>query len=147
MSAILGKNNSRESFLPFNFNGDLCVERRGETSVIAFSILLKGKLNPEMKLCELLVLGHCIHLRLILFACASSGQSYNISSPVAPSFCDVIDTAMTGDPIAFWSFLNFYRKVLFWSLHASSIFIFTLLRVSGKDLKSWFALEVDLKRG
>ena len=35
----------------------------------------KGELNPEMKLCELLVLGHCIHLPLILFACASSGQS------------------------------------------------------------------------
>ena len=101
-----------------------------------FHFWVKGELNPEMKLCELLVLGHCIHLPLILFACASSGQSYNISSPVAPSFCDVIDTAMTGDPIAFWSFLNFYRKVLLWSLHASSMFIFTLLRVSGKDLKS-----------
>ena len=96
----------------------------------------KGELNPEMKLCELLVLGHCIHLPLILFACASSGQSYNVGSPVQPNFCDVIDTAMTGDPIAFWSFLNFYRKVLFWSLQASSMFIFTLLRVSGKDLKS-----------
>ena len=61
----------------------------------------KGELNPEMKLCELLVLGHCIHLPLILFACASSGQSYNNGSPVLPNFCDVIDTAMTGDPIAF----------------------------------------------
>ena len=61
----------------------------------------KGELNPEMKLCELLVLGHCIHLPLILFACASSGQSYNVGSPVPPNFCDVIDTAMTGDPIAF----------------------------------------------
>ena len=89
-----------------------------------------------MKLCELLVLGHRIHLPLILFACASSGQSYNVSSPVPPNFCDVIDTAMTGDPITFWGFLNFYRKVLFWSLQASSMFIFTLLRVSGKDLKS-----------
>ena len=101
-----------------------------------FVIAFKGELNPEMKLCELLVLGHCIHLPLILFACASSGQSYNVGSPVPPNFCDVIDTAMTGDPIAFWSFLNFYRKVLFWSLQASSMFIFTLLRVSGKDLKS-----------
>ena len=64
-----------------------------------------------MKLCELLALGHCIHLPLILVACASSGQSYNIGSPVAPNFCDVIDTAMTGDPIAFLGFLNFYRKV------------------------------------
>ena len=54
-----------------------------------------------MKLCELLVLGHCIHLPLILFACASSGQSYNVGSPVPPNICDVIDTAMTGDPIAF----------------------------------------------
>ena len=62
---------------------------------------LKGELNPEMKLCELLALGHCIHLPLILVACVSSGQSYNIGSPVAPIFCDVIDTAMTGDPIAF----------------------------------------------
>ena len=62
---------------------------------------VKGELNPEMKLCELLVLGHCIHLPLILFACASSGQSYNVGSPVPPNFCDVIDTAMTGDPIAF----------------------------------------------
>ena len=61
----------------------------------------KGELNPEMKLCELSVLGHCIHLPLILFACASSGQSYNAGSPVPPNFCDVIDTAMTGDPIAF----------------------------------------------
>ena len=109
--------------------------------------VLKGKLNPEMKLCELLVLGHCIHLPLILFACASSGLSYNVGSPVPPNFCDVIDTAMTGDPIAFWSFLNFYRKVLFWSLQASSMFIFTLLRMSGKDLKSKLDLEVDLKRG
>ena len=79
--------------------------------------LFKGELNPvprpEMKLCELLVLGHCIHLPLILFACASSGQSYNVGLPVQPNFCDVIDTAMTGDPIAFRSFLNFYRKVLF----------------------------------
>ena len=97
---------------------------------------VKGELNPEMKLCELLVLGHCNHLPLILFACASSGQSSNIGSPMPPNFCDVIDTAMTGDPIAFWSFLNFCRKVLFWSLQASSMFIFTLLRVSGKDLKS-----------
>ena len=62
---------------------------------------LKGELNPEMKLCELLALGHCIHLPLILFACASSGQSYNVGLPVPPNFCDVIDTAMTGDPIAF----------------------------------------------
>ena len=62
---------------------------------------LKGELNPEMKLCELLVLGHCIHLPLILFACAPSGQSYNVGSPVPPNFCDVIDTAMTRDPIAF----------------------------------------------
>ena len=54
-----------------------------------------------MKLCELLVLRHCIHLPLILFACASSGQSYNIGVPVAPKFCDVIDTAMNGDPVAF----------------------------------------------
>ena len=97
---------------------------------------LKGELNPEMKLCELLVLGHCIHLPLILFACASSGESYNADSPVPPNFCDVIATAMTGDPIAFWSFLHFYRKVLVWSLQASSMFIFTLVRVSGKDLKS-----------
>ena len=89
-----------------------------------------------MKLCELLALGHCIHLPLILVACASSGQSYNVCSPVPPNFCDVIDTAMTGDPIAFWSFLNFYRKVLFWLLQASSMFIFTLVRVSGKNLKS-----------
>ena len=98
--------------------------------------IIKGELNPEMKLCELLVLGHCIHLPQILFACASSGQSYNVSSPAPPNFCDVIDTAMTGDPITFWGFLSFYRKVLFWSLQASSMFIFTLLRVSGKDLKS-----------
>ena len=63
-----------------------------------------------MKLCELFVLGHCIHLPLILFACASSGQSYNVGSPVPPNFCDVIDTTMTGDPIAFWSFLNFFSK-------------------------------------
>ena len=54
-----------------------------------------------MKRCELLVLGHCIHLPLILLACASFGQSYNIGSLVAPNFCDVIDTAMTGDPIEF----------------------------------------------
>ena len=63
-----------------------------------------------MKRCELLALGHCIHLPLILVACVSSGQSYNIGLPVAPIFCDVIDTAMTGDPIAFWGFLNFYQK-------------------------------------
>ena len=61
----------------------------------------KGELNPEMKLCELLALGHCIHFPLILVACASSGQTYNIGSPVAPISCDVIDTAKTGDPIAF----------------------------------------------
>ena len=39
-----------------------------------------------MKPCELLVLGHRIHLPLILFACASSGQSYDIGSSVAASF-------------------------------------------------------------
>ena len=63
--------------------------------------VIEGELNPEMKLCELLALGHCIHLPLILVACASSGQSYNVCSPVPPNFCDVIDTAKTGDPIAF----------------------------------------------
>ena len=105
----------------------------GEVAQLA---VVKGEFNPERKLCELLVLGHCIHLPLILFACVSSGQSYNVGSPVPPNFCDIIDTTMTGDPIAVWSFLNFYRKVLFWSLQASSMFIFTLLRVSGKDLKS-----------
>ena len=63
--------------------------------------LLKGEVYPEMKLCELFVLVHCIHLPLILFACASSGQSYNIDSPVVPNCCDVIDTVMTRDPIAF----------------------------------------------
>ena len=62
---------------------------------------VKGERNPEMKLCELLVLGHRIHLPLNLFACASSGQSYSIGSPLATNFCDVIDTAMTGDPFAF----------------------------------------------
>ena len=66
---------------------------------------------------------------------------------VVPYCCHVIDTAMTGDPFAFWGFLNFSRNVLFWSLEASSMFIFTLLRVSGKNFKSYFALEVDLKRG
>ena len=108
---------------------------------------LKGEVYPEMKLCGLLVLVHCIRLPLILFPSASSGQSYNIKSPVVPNCCDVIDTAMTGDPIAFWGFLNFSRNVLFWSLQASSMFSFTLLRVSGKNLKSYFALEVDLKGG
>ena len=84
----------------------------------------------------MLVLGHCIHLPLILFACASSEQGCNIGFPVAPNFRDVIGTAMTGDSIAFWRFWTFYRKVLFWSLLASSMFIFTSLRVSGKNLKS-----------
>ena len=73
----------------------------------------KGKLNPEMKLCELLVLGHSIHLPLILFACASSGQRYNIGSPVAPNFCDVIDTAMTGDH-------NYYLLTIFELLSKST---------------------------
>ena len=66
---------------------------------------------------------------------------------MAPNFCCVIDTAMTGDPIAFWGFLNFFRKVIFQSLQASSMFIFTLLCVSGKNLKSYLALEVDQRRG
>ena len=35
-------------------------------SLFLVSVTLKGELNPEMKLCELLVLGHCIHLPLIL---------------------------------------------------------------------------------
>ena len=74
-----------------------CVVRR----LSKLAPLFKGEVYPEMKLCELLVLVHCIHLPLILFACASSGQSYNIDSPVVPNCCDVIDTAMTGDPIAF----------------------------------------------
>ena len=75
-------------------------------------VKIKCELNPEMKLCEMLALRYCIHLPLILVVCAFSGQSYNIGSPVAPKFCDVIDTAMTGDPMAFLGFLNFYRKVL-----------------------------------
>ena len=62
--------------------------------------LIKGEVYPEVKLCELLVLVHCIHLPLILLACASSGQSYNIDSPVVPNCCDDIDTAKTGDIIA-----------------------------------------------
>ena len=112
---------------------------------------VKGELNPEMKLCELLVLGHCIHLPLILFACASSGQSYNVGSPVPPNFCDVIDTAMTGDPIAFWSFLNFYRKVLFWSLQASSMLhnwvndLQFLTRILTKFLKGFYWPKRDEK--
>ena len=64
------------------------------------SCIFKGELNQEMKLCELLVLGQCIHLPQILFASASSGQSYNDGWPVPPNFCDVIDIAMTGDPIS-----------------------------------------------
>ena len=51
-----------------------------------------------------------IHLPLILFACASSGQSYNVGSPVPPNFCVVIDTEMTGDPIVFWSFFELLSK-------------------------------------
>ena len=66
---------------------------------------------------------------------------------MTPNFCDDIDTAMTGDHIAFGGFLDFYQKVLFWSLQASSTFIFTSLRVSGKNLKSQFASKVDLKIG
>ena len=66
-----------------------------------FRTRVKGEVYPEMKLCELLVLVHCIYLPLILFACAASGQSYNIDSPVVPNCCDVIETAMAGDPIAF----------------------------------------------
>ena len=31
-------------------------------------VFVKGEVYPEMKLCELLVLVHCIHLPLILFA-------------------------------------------------------------------------------
>ena len=82
-----------------------------------------------------------------LFPSTSPGQSYNTGSPVPPNFCDVIDTGMTLDPTAFWSFLNFYRRVLFWSLQASSMFMFTLFRVSGKNLKRQFALKVDRKIG
>ena len=99
-----------------------------------------------MKLCELLVLGHCIHLPLISSACASSGQSYNVGYLVAANFCDVIDTAMTGDPIAFWGFLTFSQKVLVWSVQASSMSIITLLRVSGKNFKRQLDLEVGLKK-
>ena len=44
-----------------------------------------------MKLCELLVLGHCIYLPLILFACTSSGQSYKYTLNSEPK-------ALTGDP-------------------------------------------------
>ena len=69
-------------------------------ALCAVSVARAGR-GAGMKLCELLVLGHCIHLPLILFACASSGQSYNVGSPVPPNFCDVIDTAMTGNHIAF----------------------------------------------
>ena len=104
-----------------------------------------------MKLCKLLVLVPCIHLPLILFACTSSGhiQSCNIDSQVVPSCCDVIDTAMAGDPIAFWGFLNFSRNVLFWSLQASSMFIFTLLCLSGKIWRAilpWKLIYKEVKR-
>ena len=65
-------------------------------------VSFKGELNPEMKLRELLVIGHCNHLPLILFACAPLDRVITlIGSPVPPTFCDVIDTAITGDPIAF----------------------------------------------
>ena len=40
------------------------------------NVLSRGK-RSEMKFCELLVLGHSIHLPQIIFACAFSGQSYN----------------------------------------------------------------------
>ena len=57
--------------------------------------------KTSTRFCTECGLVHCTHLPLILFACASSGQSYNIDSPVVPNCCDVIDTWMTGDPIAF----------------------------------------------
>ena len=55
---------------------------------------VKGDLNPEMKLCELLVLGQCIPLPLISSARTFSGQSNSVGSPGAPNFRDVIDTAI-----------------------------------------------------
>ena len=61
---------------------------------------LKGELNPEMKLCELLVLGHCIHLPLIYLPVPPLDR-VNVGSPVPPNFCDVIDIAMAWDPITF----------------------------------------------
>ena len=78
----------------------------------------KGELNPEMKLCELLELGHCIHLPLTKVASSSafSGQNYNVGFPVAPNFCDVIDIAIDWNPFAFWDFLAFSQEaLLIWS--------------------------------
>ena len=71
----------------------------------------KGEVYPEMKLCELLVLVHCIHLPHILFACASSGQSYNIDPP----WCLIVVTSLTQRWLetllrfeVFWTFLEMY---------------------------------------
>ena len=73
----------------------------------------KGELNPEMKLCELLVLGHCIHLPLILFACASSGESYNADSPVPPNFVTPLTQRWLGTLLRFEVFWTFIEKYFF----------------------------------
>ena len=73
--------------------------------------LFKGEVYPEMKLCGLLILVHCIHLPLILFPRASSGQSYNIDSP----WCLFVVTLLTKRWLetllrfeVFWTFLEMY---------------------------------------
>ena len=77
------------------------------------NIRFKGELNPEMKLCELLALGHCIHLPLILVACVSFGQSYNIGSPVAPIFVTTLTQRWLETPLRFEVFWTFIKKYSF----------------------------------
>ena len=66
-----------------------------------------------MKLCELLVLGHCLKLPLILSVGAFSGQSYNVHGfPMVPNFGDVIDTVIDWRPYCVLKFFELFSKVL-----------------------------------
>ena len=75
-------------------------------------------------------------ISLVLFACASSGQSYNIGFPVAPNIYDVIDTMMTGDPMRSEVFWTFVEKYYFDRSRFLVCLSLPYLRVSGKNLKN-----------
>ena len=99
-------------------------------------------LNPEMKLCELLALGHCIYLPIFLFFCASSGQSYTLVSPWRLIFVTSLTQRWLETLLRFEVFWIIIERPMLIAPGFQNV-VFTLLRVSGKHLKSKFAMEVD----
>ena len=77
------------------------------------SELLKGELNPEMKLCELLVFGHCIHLPLIYFPVPPLDRVIRLVRPCRLIFVTSLTQRWLGTLLRFEVFWTFIEKYSF----------------------------------